>query len=153
MSLGGIVRHEQAQRGAHEGSSGQLYRPTARDGAVGHARGQVVQVRPPMLLGRTADRPVFVSVRQQRNTSFANIALSRLRITPSLLVCGLLCAPWLCGLPKTRLPLTRVNKNKRKGRHPCGDSRPFFHLPYLLFPGQFGLSPPRSFTQAGLLLG
>jgi hypothetical protein len=86
MSLGGIVRHEQAQRGAHEGSSGQLYRPTARDGAVGHARGQVVQVRPPMLLGRTADRPVFVSVRQQRDTSFANIALSRLRITPSLVV-------------------------------------------------------------------
>jgi hypothetical protein len=39
MSLGGIVRHEQAERGAHEGSSGQLYRPTARDGAVGHARG------------------------------------------------------------------------------------------------------------------
>jgi hypothetical protein len=74
MSLG-IVRHEQAERGAHEGSSGQLYRPTARDGAVGHARGQGVQVKPLMLFGRTADRPVFVSVHQQRDTSFANIPL------------------------------------------------------------------------------
>jgi hypothetical protein len=44
MSLGGIVRHEQAQRGAHEGSSGQLYRPPPRDGFLGHAFGQGVEV-------------------------------------------------------------------------------------------------------------
>jgi hypothetical protein len=44
MSLGGIVRHEQAQRGAHEGSSGQLYRPPPRDGFLGHTFGQGVEV-------------------------------------------------------------------------------------------------------------
>jgi hypothetical protein len=40
----GVLRHEQAERGAHEGGSGQLHRPTARDGFLGHAFGQGVEV-------------------------------------------------------------------------------------------------------------
>ena len=44
MSLGGIVRHEQAERGAHEGGSGQLHRPPPRDGFLGHTFGQGVEV-------------------------------------------------------------------------------------------------------------
>ena len=39
----GILRHEHAERGAHEGRAGQLYRPTPRDGALGHACGQAIQ--------------------------------------------------------------------------------------------------------------
>jgi hypothetical protein len=40
----GLLRREQGECGAQEGSSGQLYRPTPRDGVLGHTCGKGVQV-------------------------------------------------------------------------------------------------------------
>jgi hypothetical protein len=37
-------RHKQAERGAQEGRTGQLYRPSPRDGALGYTRGHGVQL-------------------------------------------------------------------------------------------------------------
>ena len=66
-SVGVPLRREQGKRGAHEGRAGQLYRPTPRDGAVGHTPGQAVEMI--LLLRRRANYRALVSLPQQRNTS------------------------------------------------------------------------------------